>query len=1451
METKGRTITYRGGRTIPGLATRSSIARAANPELAARVDGRIQRHEPIMFMPFDVRESRHWPRDAPATYRLVLYGALVDGTKAQVSIDGIDVHFDVEVPEGTDAKEFAGALWGLLEEAHLDAQPNAVKTLDARTMHKYTKDPTQWVRLSFDDLWGRHAAIKHIQSLGHKTASDDANNYHRVVARHHNISLSDWVRLDDYEFYRGAAHPDGANSYEGKRSPLCDKVFVVNADKVTTMVDPLGTLDEQKQQQSVVDSDPALLKSRGVVVAWDIETYSGRRTGVPKAHNPDDEVFMIGCTVHWKDDAKPLERLCIVTTPTHPDPRWTTIVVESEAMLVRAFGVVFRHFAPDILADFNGGQYDWPYIVETARQTGQYRTLVETMSAHPLPKNEKPLKRFLERAVYEKGIKVGASSTFWATVLRVPGCVPVDTRAMFMQLFPKADIGRTQSALSYYLEACNLGSKEDMPIAEMFDIYEARDARRMREVANYCVVDAQRCQELLVKRSVISEKLAVASLTLVSFADAVYYADSCKVENLAFAFAERNEFLCATARGEKRETDSKYPGAWVFRPKKGAAPDPTRPATVKLESVRSRYVAAQQACAAALGSDSATVAAAESEKKAAGAAVDAVLETYANDRPIGGLDFSSLYPSIIMAYNLSPERFVSDPAFAQRLRSEGRELHHVNFPYEGKTVEGWFVRHGNDRSEAGLFPRILRSLKTKRKVMKKELAIWTQAAEVLELVAGNADKAGAVSNDAFRAVLVRTLEESEPLNPAAQKLVDVALAAADTVEAYHALVSKVEFRRGAADSKQKALKLIMNTFYGVAGSKTSALFLLALAGGVTSAGRRNIKLVAEFVRAQRFEVLYGDTDSVYPSPPQHYFREADADYGYGRTSREEYWTQMVLIAMDALNTISGQINAMLQADNGTTDLRVVYEEVLFPYVLCGKKKYAGIAHVGVPNFRPAKYFIRGMRFICQGQSALTTTIGDRILWGAFSLDNTRDFMTIVKDTLKEAVTNADQWKFDDFVMSMAWRPDKKNQTAHAFIARMRVKSAEEQLRIERAVALGQPAPQALYTVPGAGERFKYVLIRPQRAYDHRGRTLKPKKSDLMEYADAALAEGMQVNIPDYLSRDPLTLCARFVNYAFITETTFDDEDAAKAADAAAQKASNKALKAFIDAAVAGPQASLKLGAAYRKAWSSALVDGYDDLCKQGHGTAADILHGPCAGWIENPLDADANLEILHEATETAVAAVLSTDGTAFTDHLYPALGFDAHGNDIVADPATPGEKTTHNLYAASRDLRPVGRCRRGVRPRISSMGVIWRELKRIEIKDRAAVVRRVQQLGPVFASYSRTLVGMSAAARAAVHAADPEKYGKFVPEHSDTGQVTPLSVESQAQVAEFRELWYSHIGSLCALRRHQRLVEGLEELQARRVKAVLPKTAAAVRKKASISASKLRPMDLGIFADSC
>jgi len=63
--------------------------------------------------------------------------------------------------------------------------------------------------------------------------------------------------------------------------------------------------------------------------------------------------------------------------------------------------------------------------------------------------------------------------------------------------------------------------------------------------------------------------------------------------------------------------------------------------------------------------------------------------------------------------------------------------------------------------------------------------------------------------------------------------------------------------------KANAVKILMNSFYGVLGATASRLFFPDVANAITSFGQHLIQHAADFARRLGYEVLYGDTDSLF------------------------------------------------------------------------------------------------------------------------------------------------------------------------------------------------------------------------------------------------------------------------------------------------------------------------------------------------------------------------------------------------------------------------------------------------------------------------------------------------------------------------------------------------------------------------------------------------------------
>ncbi|CAI2192620.1 3087_t:CDS:2, partial [Funneliformis geosporum] len=186
-----------------------------------------------------------------------------------------------------------------------------------------------------------------------------------------------------------------------------------------------------------------------------------------------------------------------------------------------------------------------------------------------------------------------------------------------------------------------------------------------------------------------------------------------------------------------------------------------------------------------------------------------------NKHPITGLDFASLYPSLIMTYNLSPDKIILSQKHTEQ---SGKKLHKISFKFKDQNILIWSIQHNNLPKEKALYANVLEYLFAKQNEIKKCFASLKEKKENMELV-----------------------------------------------------IASIVY---------------MNPFYSTARDSRSPFFLRELAGSVTSAGQKNIKLIADFIK-----------------------------------SRE--------ISMGEIEKLRDEINDFLRKDNGSPYLKMAYEKVLF------------------------------------------------------------------------------------------------------------------------------------------------------------------------------------------------------------------------------------------------------------------------------------------------------------------------------------------------------------------------------------------------------------------------------------------------------------------------------------------------------------------------------------------
>lgn len=249
--------------------------------------------------------------------------------------------------------------------------------------------------------------------------------------------------------------------------------------------------------------------------------------------------------------------------------------------------------------------------------------------------------------------------------------------------------------------------------------------------------------------------------------------------------------------------------------------------------------------------------------------------------PISILDFGSLYPSEMIASNLSHDSLCESPYWlgdegAARIRALGYDF--IDRSYDnyawidpdkrslGKKKVGVtvarFVQFADGKK--GLIPRVLQKLLKARKAMKK---------------------------------LMESFEKTDP------------------------------GRAVVYEGLQLAYKLTANSLYGQIGAKTSKIYKAAIAASTTAGGRGRIIHAKNYVleHFKGSEIVYGDTDSIFV---KFDLRDESGVMPVGRAAVE----RAIKIGIDAEHAIQPHLPAPHVLE---------YEKVFYPMMLITKKRYAG------------------------------------------------------------------------------------------------------------------------------------------------------------------------------------------------------------------------------------------------------------------------------------------------------------------------------------------------------------------------------------------------------------------------------------------------------------------------------------------------------------------------------
>jgi DNA polymerase elongation subunit (family B) len=857
----------------------------------------------------------------PTKYFINLYGRTMDEKSVVLRVEHFRPYFFVEIPEDWKNNEVESFI--TLLNSHLaNKKTNAVVLTDDE----------------YNDDEGSKKQVIYKVVKKHKARGFTAGKLFPFIV----FFFDDTYTFKALEkiFNEDIPNPNG-NPYKGrKRFPIYESNIepyirfnhIINTDTCGWIKVHNYETEEREYTDIYAVADYSDLErfdkkeaAKFRILSFDLECYS-HDGSFPIASDIENPIIQIGCVFQKYGEPEPYKKIMLSLKDCDQFNDVNVLSFESEPEMLLAFRDMIRKEDPDIITGYNIFGFDNDYLYERVKlfdiesdfcQLGRYMGIedkkskfqVKNLSSSALGDNvlkffEMPgrvqidllkvvqrdhkldsykLDRVAENFINQDIVKFEENKVFiknpkefqignYIEILEndeIEGVEHITDKIKIL------DINYTDKYLvidKHYDDFNDLVSlkdkckkykaslvKDDIGPDEIFECYRKTSHER-RIVAEYCIQDCVLVLKLLNKLQVLTNNIAMANVCSVPLSYIFLRGQGVKIFSLVAKFNRKENYVMPVLKRAavvEGEDEVGYEGAIVFEPTVGFYE----------ESV------------------------------------------WVND-------YSSLYPSSMIATNISHETLVVDPKYTNLPDYEYKEVTFKN--NDGTTTTCTYAKKKDPNFEAksfGILPQILMNLLGERKATRK-------------------------------------LMESE----------------------------KDPFIQSIMDGKQLALKVTANSLYGQLGAKTSPIFMLELAASTTAVGRKQLELARDFVenhlarimklvydnkdKPEKLEqifnkelkdktgkanikdrewviektievmdkytfkpqTLYGDTDSVFNRP--NFFDKVTGESVSG--------PQTIMPAI-----ILGQLTSKLVQARQQYPQELSYEKVFCPWIIVSKKRYIG------------------------------------------------------------------------------------------------------------------------------------------------------------------------------------------------------------------------------------------------------------------------------------------------------------------------------------------------------------------------------------------------------------------------------------------------------------------------------------------------------------------------------
>ena len=446
-----------------------------------------------------------------------------------------------------------------------------------------------------------------------------------------------------------------------------------------------------------------------------------------------------------------------------------------------------------------------------------------------------------------------SSSAMGDNILRYidyDGIVLIDLLKV-MQREQKLDSYKLDNVASIFLG----DKKNDLKPQEIFSKFKGNSADRC-EIAKYCIQDCCLINRLIHKLKIIENNIGMGNVCLVPLNFLFRRGQGIKIFSLIAKQCMEHDTLIPVIKSFREndmEEEEGYEGAVVLDPKQGI---------------------------------------------------------YLNE-PIVVFDYGSLYPSSMIARNLSHDCYLMDEKY--RIEDPNIEYKDVSYDlYEGKGDKKkkigekvcTFVQYKDGKK--GIIADILDMLLKQRKSTRKKIEYKTIIDKSGKIFSGSCNE----NDDSYELLDVDTNEKTV-----------ISKTDVDSISETYNI-----FEQDVFDALQLAYKITANSLYGQIGARTSSIYLKEIAACTTATGREMIMIAKKFVEEHyEADVIYGDTDSIFCKFP---LKDCEGNIVQGKDA--------LPYAIEIGKKVEKEIAKIMPKPQ-----KLNYEKSLYPFILFSKKRYVG------------------------------------------------------------------------------------------------------------------------------------------------------------------------------------------------------------------------------------------------------------------------------------------------------------------------------------------------------------------------------------------------------------------------------------------------------------------------------------------------------------------------------